>query len=637
VSVPGYARNGFIVLGDALSTANLIRIGVGFGTGALSITETAGNVGTTNTTASIAAGATNNFRVDYAAATRTLTLRFGTNSVSRVLTGTYGDLDYGGYAIQSATLTRFSTVTLYDFKRAPGGSPSWTRLQIARDYTPGTYDTNGNFLGGTELMSLVSHKGRLYAGIGYWNDVFFGAGTNDPYPGPQVLVKEAWNAPWKQDFAAGMAFLRIENLSSVTFTTDKNGAPLNPPVTLLLAGSGEMAPPYGSSTQRRPVVWVRNDTTGTWTPTYPGPASTGSKSTRTIVTHVDKVTGVHHIFCGYGDANNRFVRGGYNATTGLIDWESTAELSGTERMLSAGVCNGVLYACTGSDGNLTNNIGGVFWREDGPVPKWNFVHEWPTNTRNPDIRGFTAVPHPKGLGYDVAIVTLESFGKVYCLDPIGGDPRNGHTVTEELEIPQFFGDLWNNGANIGFPALSAYNDMPELTDPATGEPVRAIGLWVNHPAGAGNPLYQNSWFLLRHANATYEHGQVIDPAFPLPTYRLRGCRAIRLSPFPEDQGRVLYLGGFDAASQTGAIYHNTAWLYRAELPDEQPTPVSPNSFQTRVSIETAHGWNYQLLASTNLATWTTNPVVFPGSNSVLTVTTNTSNLERQFYRWRIWR
>ena len=40
-------------------------------------------------------------------------------------------------------------------------------------------------------------------------------------------------------FAAGAAFLRIETLNSVTFTTDKNGVPLTPPVTVLLAGSGE--------------------------------------------------------------------------------------------------------------------------------------------------------------------------------------------------------------------------------------------------------------------------------------------------------------------------------------------------------------------------------------------------------------
>jgi hypothetical protein len=388
------------------------------------------------------------------------------------------------------------------------------------------------------------------------------------------------------------------------------------------------------------VVWVRNDTNGTWTPTYPGPASTGSKSTRTIVTHVDKVTGIHHVFCGYGDANNRFVRGGYNAGTGLIDWESTAELSGSERMLSAGVCNGVLYACTGSEGNLTNNIGGVFWREDGPVPKWNFVYEWPTNTRNPDIRGFTAVPHPKGLGYDVAIVTLESFGKVYCIDPLGGDPRNGHTVTEELDIPQFFGDQWNNGASIGFPALSAYNDMPELTDPATGEPVRAIGVAVEHPLGYGTPEGNSTYYLLRHRDATYEWGKVFDPAEPLPNndadeHGLRATRAMRVSPFSEDQGRVIYFGGFDAAALVDWTYHNTSWIYRGVRPAELQPPTALNSFQSSVSIDTAHGWSYQLLASTNLATWTTNPVIFPGSNSVLTLITNTGSLNQQFHRWRI--
>jgi hypothetical protein len=37
------------------------------------------------------------------------------------------------------------------------------------------------------------------------------------------------------------------------------------------------------------------------------------------------------------------------------------------------------------------------------------------------------VPHPKGFHYDVALVTFEIFGKVFCIDPIGGDPRNGQS------------------------------------------------------------------------------------------------------------------------------------------------------------------------------------------------------------------
>jgi hypothetical protein len=641
VAKTGYQRNGSITLGDRLQTSRFIRISFVFTSGAVSIAENLNGTSSTATWSALAAGVPTDFRLQYNAATRTLTFRSGTNTVSHVLTGTYDDdlLDYAGYSMSNNSLTRFSTITRHVTPRAPATTPTWARMKVAKDYFPGTNDTNGNYLGGTEGMSLVTHKGRLYAGIGYWNDLFFGAGSPDPHPGPQVLVKDAWSAPWRQDVAFGQHFLRIENLRSATFSTDKNGTPLNPPVTLLLAGTGELST---IGPQRRPVVWIRNDTSGAWTPTYPGLPSTGSQTTRTLIEHVDSVTGVHHIFCGFGGANNRFVRGGYNAATGLIDWEAaTPELSGTERMLSAGECNGVLYACIGSNGIEGDNIGGIFWREDGPNPQWHFVYEWKdTGQQNPDVRGFTAVPHPKGFGYEVALVTLEAYGSVFCIDPIGGYPRNGHTVTEELSIQTFLGDEWNGGASIGFPTLSAYNDMPELIHPGTGQPVRFIGVAVTHPLGYGTQEGNSTYYLLRHLDARYEWGRVFDPAFPLPNnngteHGLRATRAARLSPFPEDGGRVLYFSGFDAASQTGAVYHNTAWIYRGVRPAELQPPTALNSFQTSVSIETAHGWNYQLLASTNLATWTTNPVIFPGSNSVLTLITNTGSLNQQFHRWRI--
>jgi arylsulfatase A-like enzyme len=642
VTKTGYSRNGSIVLGDRLQASRFIRISLGFAGGAVSITELQNNNATSATWPVIAAGVVAEFRLQYDAATRTLTFRNGTNAISHTLTATYdGDLlDHAGYGLQTSALTRFSAITRHLTPRAPATSPTWTRMKIARDYTPGTYDTNNNFMSGTEGMSLVAHKGRLFAGIGYWNDIYYGAGSPDPHPGAQVLVKDAWNAPWRQDAAFGQTFLRIENLSSITLTTDKNGAVLNPPVTLLLAGSGEMPPPYGPEL-RRPVVWVRNDTNNTWTPTYPGPAISGGRTTRVLVDHMDSVTGIHHVFVGFGGANNNFVRGGYNATTGLIDWDSTSELTGSERMLSAGVCNGVLYACIGGNGIVGDNVGGVFYREDGPTPQWKFVYEWPLNgTKNPDVRGFTAVPHPKGFGYEVALVTLESFGSIYCIDPIGGDPRNGHTVTEELSIQTFLGDEWRNGVKLDFPTLSSYNDMPEIQHPGTGQPVRFIGLGLEHPLGYGTQEGNSAYYLLRHLDATYEWGRVFDPAEPLPNndadeHGLRATRAVRLSPFPEDGGRVLYFSGFDAAAVVDWTYHNTAWIHRAVLPDETPQ-IQRTGANVTLPIDTAHGWQYQLRYSPDLSQWFDLGAPLNGNNAPQSqLVTPTPGAPREFYRWGI--
>jgi arylsulfatase A-like enzyme len=644
VSKTGYSRNGSIVLGDRLQVNRFIRISLGFGSGAASITELQNNNATSSTWAAIPTGTAAEFRLKFNAATRTLTFRYGTNTLSHVVTGTYDSdvLDFAGYALQSSALTRFSNTTRHLTPRAPATTPTWARMKVARDYTPGTYDVNSNFMGGTEVMWLVAHKGQLFAGIGYWNDVFFGAGSPDPHPGAQVLVKESRNAPWRQDYAGGQSILRLDNLKSFTFSTDKNGNTLNPSVNLLLASSGELPPPYGPSLARRPIVRIRDDASGTWTPTYPAAPSSSGKTTRVIVGHIDSVTGIHHIFAGYGDANNTLVRGGYNAATGLIDWESaTPELTGTERMLSAGECNGVLYACIGSNGIEGDNIGGIFWREDGPNPQWHFVHEWPLNgTRNPDIRGFTAVPHPQGFGHEVALVTLESFGKVYRIDPVGGDPRNGHIVTEDLNIQTFLGDEWNGGASIGFPTLSAYNDMPEIPHPATGKPVRVMGIAVAHPDGFGTEKGNSTYYLLRHLDATYEWGRIFDPTEPLPNNApgqngLRATRSICISPFPEDGGRVLYFGGFDAGPSDVAVHHNTAWIYRGALPDETPQ-IQRTGTNVTLPIDTAHGWQYQLRYSPDLSQWFDLGSPLNGNNaSQSQLVTPAPGTTRQFYRWGI--
>jgi hypothetical protein len=314
-------------------------------------------------------------------------------------------------------------------------------------------------------------------------------------------------------------------------------------VTLLLAGAGDHL-----SSPARSVCWIRNDS-GTWTPTTVANVSSGTPSTRVFADHVDRSSGIpiHYVFAGIGGDDAQIVRGAYNAATGLIEWDGSPELTGTERILSAAECNGFLYACIGSNGVDGDAIGGVFYRQDGATPLWRFVYEWPIiNSKHPDIRGFTAVPHPAGAGHEVALVTLEMYGQVFRIDPIGGNPANGHTVTMELDIRRFFGDAWNGGTPINYPALSAYNDMPAVSDPKSGEPLNLIGTWVNHPNRNDPVLARSAWFLIRHRDARYEFGQVSDPAY-LPPDPLRAVRAIRPSPFDGDPSGTLYFGGFDGA------------------------------------------------------------------------------------------
>jgi arylsulfatase A-like enzyme len=635
--VPGYERNGYIVLADdppssaGSPTGDVIRAGFDFSGGMMSIYESQLADGASQVIPVVPADETFDFRVEYVAATGTLTLRYGATTLSRVLAGSYGDFTHAGYALQSSARTLTSAILRYLPPRAPGRSPSWTRLQSSSDYTPGTYDVNTNFMGGTEAMSLVVHKDRLYAGIGYWNDIYNrDGGSVDPFPGAQVLVKDAAGSPWRQDHAFGEDYLRVESLRSLTLTTDKTGQALNPHETLLIAG---MSPPQNFPGTNA-YVFVRNDDTGEWMQTSPGSVTSGFPVVRFVFDHVDRESGTHHIFCARG-SEAEIIRGGYNAATGLIDWEPTPELKGPTRMLSAGECNGWLYACYGGYESPSDDLGGVFWREDGANAQWHLLHEFPLNPDkfHQDIRGFTAVAHPKGFGYDVALVALNSLSKIARIDPYGGDPRNGHLVTEEIEIQQFLGDHWNNGAPLPDNTIPAYNDMPELTDPATCEPVRIIGMWIKqHPDGTNSPAGASSWYLIRRPNATFEWGQVIDPTLPVPVPGLRGCRAARLSPFQEDGGRVLFLSGFDAATPF-TNHHNTAWIYRAELAGDQAL-IRHDGTNPVVGIDTAYGWNYQLEEAPELSEFQSVGAPLPGSNAVQEVWIN-APADHRSYRWNI--
>jgi hypothetical protein len=218
----------------------------------------------------------------------------------------------------------------------------------------------------------------------------------------------------------------------------------------------------------------------------------------------------------------------------------------------------VLYVAVGSNGNPNDLDGGLFRRVDGPSPRWEFVYEWPASpNKGASLRGITAVPDPMGGAKEVLLGGLELNGTILKIDPNRND-----ALTTEYDFKTYFTQLW--GSLGGAATIAAYNDMPKARDPITLEDVWLIGLWVNHP-NRTTPPNNGSYYLVRHADGRYESGNVYDPAKPVPAgQELLGTRTIVVSPFPEDQGRVFYFGGFDAGG--GGKKHNTAWIYRGVVP-----------------------------------------------------------------------
>lgn len=429
-----------------------------------------------------------------------------------------------------------------------------------QSYHAGTFDKNRNYMGGTELMFLTSHKGKLYAATSLWMDVIPLAFSN----GAQVLVKESAGDAWKLDYQTGRNIKRVDNLASITFGTDGNGNKLSQPVNLLVAGLGYYN--YYFPLTIAATVAVRDDATNKWfttdliTPDKPQYEVT----VRAIGTHKDKTTGVDRVFAGAYPGG--IFSGVYDAAaSGQIRWDSTPEFSGVNyvdehdipisdfRVMSFGECNGELYAAIKP---------AIFKRVDGPTPTWVRVFEYTTFEdyspagANSLMRALTAIANPKGDG-EVLLMTYQGVGaKIVYLDP-----SDNNTITTDLDLREFLKEQWgadwemcqkNNNDNI----VAAFNDMVPVTDQKTGEDLLLMGIFSPCKPDA-------AWYLIRHPDSSYTLHE-IPYIFNLHGWpkRLQGTRTIRISPFAEDNDQVLYFGGFNVGTKSG---HNTAWIYSVDI------------------------------------------------------------------------
>ena len=76
---------------------------------------------------------------------------------------------------------------------------AWTQ-----SYDAGYMDSNGAYAGGSEIMHLVPHRGKLYAANGYWMDSRW---TEPPYAekqSSQVLRLDAADGSWQVDLDTGI-------------------------------------------------------------------------------------------------------------------------------------------------------------------------------------------------------------------------------------------------------------------------------------------------------------------------------------------------------------------------------------------------------------------------------------------------
>jgi hypothetical protein len=72
----------------------------------------------------------------------------------------------------------------------------------------------------------------------------------------------------------------------------------------------------------------------------------------------------------------------------------------------------------------------------------------------------------------------------------------------------------------------------------------------------------SSWFLARSATGSWTVHEIPSLGFQDPHNCIPAVRTIAVSPFPQDQGQVLYIGFYDANNHH---CHNTAHIFRVGL------------------------------------------------------------------------
>ena len=432
-------------------------------------------------------------------------------------------------------------------------------LPIAQEweqsFVAGSIDINGLFMGGSEVLHLVSHKNKLFASIGYWqdeNNVWYG-GSDLSFGWSQVIYLENEDDSWKVDFDLGYNYLRPEILKQVIFTKDSSGVLLDVPDTLLIVGA--YSPNYISGTAVA-NIFIRDDVNGSWDQilVYEGDFSSGeSYSMRDIEIYTDSVTGIENLIISVGTQG--IFSGKYNPNIdGKIDIGLNPEIGPLGiRPLGITIANNNLYFSSGSK---------IFKRNDGYDPSYEVVHNFNdlssyVNSSVGGIRGLSTIPNP--LGSDESILLMwcpdsQSKGIIYRLDP---NESQGFNRVYETKISLLVEDYLID-ETVSY-ILGAYNEFYLFTDPLNNSDYYIIGiesLLQENIYSTWNGFYSGGIIVSRDNSGQYEI-QEINGSINFEENPLVSVRCYVESPFENES--AIYFGGFDPNGFTAT---NNAWIYK---------------------------------------------------------------------------
>lgn len=463
-------------------------------------------------------------------------------------------------------------------------------IRWEQSYKAGNNDINGNYLGGSQMMHLVPHKGKLYAGLSYWMDrgcAWYGK-QNHRDRWAQILRLDSPNASWVLDFQLPETFLRPEILRKLTFRTDGEGNRLREPFSFLITCT--------SYRMRHNVVGVkcfaRDDATGKWNGSfiYTGSGTPGEGySIRDMHVHRDKVTGVDMVFTTIGTFG---IFSGVldKSVPGWIRWNEKCEnkMKIHIRPLSIVEANGSLHFSTGRR---------VFRRIDGPNPSYVKVHDlsdYYSDEITPPvggIRGMTSIKNPKGRGDSLIFVwspkggAFTNPGEIFRLDP---DGPNNYTRTKEVVLGELLGKYLK--AHVFF-ILGAYNDfMPVKVGKKTEHIIGFESVIHRRPyvpyfgsnvkASPDIGYYRGGAFAIRSADGKYRIEE-IKGKYGTKQHEppLAATVAYAISPFKDEN--AIYFSGLDP-NHVDATNHS--WIFKGILKGKKSLQRSRSAAFSREKV-----------------------------------------------------
>lgn len=430
-------------------------------------------------------------------------------------------------------------------------------------YRGSTIDAaSGQALGGTEFRNLVAHKGQLFGGLEAFND---NPPPGQPVQTARIVMKPSASAPWRIDRSfdeplpagvsppAGRPRIRHEGvtaLASISFNNDGNGRPLATPQTILFAGLRDFL--KGIS------FYVRNDSNGSWSEQLVETLPTTQSTVRAFGSHRDKVTGADLIFVG---ANPGGIYSGSLSSAGALNMRAPAELSVTPTTRGEAVRPTAFAEC---GGDIFSTIAPyVYRRIDGPSPRWEIIFDYSAqftpataDSGSSGLRGLTCVDMPGG---GLSLITgFEGPGQVLRFDR---NSSGAFVLATASEYNANTALSAVSGTSVTYSVL-ANNLFTPLTNPDTGQTAHLMTVQTRPN------LSDDAFYAIRSGDGSYRLSRITSSALGFP---LRSTRTAVVSPFPEENGSVVYLGGFDVVDTPN---RNSAYVVRAGLRTVLGLPTS---------------------------------------------------------------